>query len=135
MWRSVSAETRFESRATAGEVRAPDAAATTGLACRRDGPRPFREVAECLSEITFAHTDDAVREELAWAKCDHHSGCPEVTIAIWTSRQSCAKAEKPQISGATSGAIPGIPDKCSLMTLSSVAGASAVTNPIQYPRR
>src|ERR1700683_3572584 len=42
--RSLSAETRFESRATAGEVRAPDAAATTRLACRRDGRLPFREV-------------------------------------------------------------------------------------------
>jgi hypothetical protein len=24
----------------------------------------------CLSEIKFAHTDDEVRQEMAWAKCD-----------------------------------------------------------------
>jgi hypothetical protein len=39
-------ETRFESRATGREVRAPDAAATTRLACRRDGRPPFREAAD-----------------------------------------------------------------------------------------
>jgi hypothetical protein len=36
---------------------------------------------------------------------------------------------------AHSGAIPGIPDTCNLMTLSSVAAAYAVTNPIRYPGR
>jgi hypothetical protein len=44
--RSMSAETRLESRATAREVQAPHAAATTRLACRRDGRLPFREVAD-----------------------------------------------------------------------------------------